>query len=175
VAHGCLWNVNHCVSGIPLTYELYTGTGYNDSTSPWSIINPTNKINLNDFPTGAGCFYALLNLHSIYNTVPIDVNFTFKRETGETIYTHTETIPVPPAGQYWDWYSTVAWAVKDEYEVNSGGRYTCDICLTGDITGCETTHMDVTGFDIDKILPIALIGIGAVAVLYGLSQRGNTK
>ena len=146
-AYGCYWMLETCQSSIQVDYDLYTGTGINTSTSPWSIVNPTRQINLVNYPPNTECFYALVNLYNLYNTSPIDVNFTFRKySTYDILWQGSVTIPTPVSQgyDYWSWYSVEGHIGHFLWEINEPGLYAASICLTGDEAGCESTSMNVT-------------------------------
>jgi hypothetical protein len=111
---------------IPWAHKLYVGTGHNPDTAPWSIVNPTQNIDLKDFPKETECFYTLINFTNLSNRLPLNVAFVFKRvSTGETLFTYVHTIPA--TSTYWGWYSAIAWIGHFDWEINRPEDYSCDI------------------------------------------------
>ena len=111
---------------IPWAHKIYVGTGYKDTTTPWSIVNPTQNIDLKNFPSGTECFYTLINFTDLRITTPIKLTFIFiKMSTLKEVYSFEYVIPVPTTS--WSWYSVCAWIGHFDWEINEPGDYKCRI------------------------------------------------
>ena len=130
---------------IPFTHSIKVGTGYNDSTSPWSIINPTQNINLYDYPIETECYFNLITFTNLANRSPLTVVFEFYK-SGTTTILFKYVFDIPATSTSWGWYSVVAWIGHFAWEINGPGDYCCNISVlqNGLPKGVAKTTMHVT-------------------------------